>query len=66
MITFIAERIKEAFEKSVQDGQNKYKAYFVNTKIYARYQSGVNTILETDGFEQAIVKAVVAEVEVQA
>ncbi|MBQ0079706.1 MAG: hypothetical protein KBS66_07455 [Eubacterium sp.] len=54
MITFIAERIKEATDKSIEQGKAKYRAYFVNTKIYAKYKSGVDTILETDGYGEVI------------
>lgn len=57
MITFIAERIKEATDKSLEQGQDKYRAYFVKTKIYEKYRAGVETILRTDGYETSIVEA---------
>ena len=40
---------------SVEKGQTKYRAYFVSTKIYARYQDKVNAILQTDGYDACIV-----------
>lgn len=55
MITFIAKRIMEEADKSLQQGQDKYRAYFVNTKLYIKYQEDVNAILRTDGYENAIV-----------
>ncbi len=55
MITFSASRIEEARDKSLEDGQNKYRAYFVRTKIYAKYKAGVDAILYQDGYEECIV-----------
>lgn len=55
MITFIAERIKVDTDKSLTQGQDKYRAYFVKTSIYRKYQEDVNTILQTDGYTDAIV-----------
>lgn len=34
MTTFIARRIIEEAEKSVEAGQKKYRAYFVKTRLY--------------------------------
>lgn len=55
MITFIAQRIEEARDISLEKGVAKYKAYFVNTKIYKRYRADVNALLEQDGYEDCIV-----------
>lgn len=57
MITFIADRIANAADKSLQQGQDKYRAYFVNTALYRKYQNDVNTILRTDGYADTIVEA---------
>lgn len=55
MCTFIAGRIMKARESSIAEGKAKYKAYFVNTKIYEKYRADVETILITDGYEDCIV-----------
>ena len=55
MVTFIASKIMEFADRSVEQGQNKYRAYFVNTKLYTRYKQDVDTILRTDGYEAVIV-----------
>lgn len=56
MITFIAQRIEEARDISLERGIAKYKAYFVNTKIYKRYRADVDAILVQDGYEDCIVE----------
>ena len=55
MITFIAQRIEEARDFSLEKGITKYKAYFVNTRLYKRYRANVNALLEQDGYEDCIV-----------
>lgn len=55
MITFIAGRIMLDADRSTQQGQDKYKAYFVNTPIYHKYQGDVDTILHVDGYSDVIV-----------
>ena len=55
MVTFIATQIIKAADKSEEMGIAKYKAYFVNTKLYARYKDDVDTILRTDGYDTVIV-----------
>lgn len=57
MITFIAGRIMLDVDKSIQQGQDKYKAYFVNTSIYHKYKNEVDTILRADGYADVIVTA---------
>ena len=36
-------------------GQNKYRAYFINTILYAKHQAKVDKKLIADGFEEVIV-----------
>ena len=55
MTTFIASRIMEEADKSIEAGQKKYRAYFVKTRLYKRWKD--NTILKTDGYEDVIVEA---------
>lgn len=58
MVTFIAQKIEEARDISLEKGQAKYRAYFVRKsakKLYGRYQEDVDTILTTDSYEDAIV-----------
>lgn len=55
MSTFIANAIMKQADKSTELGQAKYKAYFVNTSIYSKWQSDVDTILETEGYGECIV-----------
>ena len=57
MVTFMASRIIEEAEKSVEAGQKKYRAYFVKTRLYKRWKDNVDTILKTDGYEDVIVEA---------
>lgn len=60
MVTYIAEKIKDAYDKKgVEGGQDKYRAYFVRKsalKIYGKYKDDVDTILITDGYEECIVE----------
>lgn len=55
MVTFIAERIKEARQVSLESGQSKYRAYFVNTTLYLKYKPDVDAILIQDGYSDCIV-----------
>ncbi len=60
MVTFIAQMIKEAKDTNgTEAGKAKYKVYFgtaVLQKLYGKYQSEVDTILMTDGYEDCTVK----------
>lgn len=59
MVTFIATKIEEAAEISLEKGQAKYRAYFVRKsakRLYGKYQEDVNTILSTDDYADAIVE----------
>ena len=55
MAEFIANRVLEAREKSIENGKDKYRAYFVALKIYARYKTTVDAILVAEGAEDCIV-----------
>lgn len=55
MATFIANMIMKQANISTESGQAKYKAYFVNTQLYAKYQSDVDTVLNDKGYEGCIV-----------
>lgn len=53
MTTFIASRIMEEADRSIEAGQKKYRAYFVKTRLYKRWK---DTILKTDGYDEVIVE----------
>lgn len=55
MSTFIARMIISAREESLTKGQAKYRAYFVNLKIYNRYKADVDAILIAEGCDDCIV-----------
>lgn len=55
MSPFIAQQIMKQANISEEKGQAKYRAYFVNTPIYLKWQAEVDTILETDGYGYCIV-----------
>lgn len=55
MNTFIAGRIILEADKSSKQGQDKYRAYFINTHLYRKYQPDIDTILRTDGYGDVIV-----------
>jgi len=55
MITFIAGRIESSRQISLEEGQAKYKAYFVNTSLYLKYKADVDAILIQDGYGDCIV-----------
>lgn len=55
MKTFIAGRIELAKESSLGEGQAKYKAYFINTSLYAKYKADIDAILVQDGYGDCIV-----------
>ena len=55
MTTFIARMIMNEADKSVTLGQKKYRAYFINTKLYKNWKEDVDIILITDGYENIIV-----------
>ena len=55
MAEFIANRILEARTKGIENGKAKYRAYFVDLKIYARYKAAVDAILVAEDAEDCIV-----------
>lgn len=55
MNTFIARMIMAQADKNLKAGQDKYRAYFVLTKLYEKWRNDVETILITDGYEECIV-----------
>jgi len=55
MAPFIATMIMKAGKVSEASGQARYRAYFINTLIYAGYKADVDTILETEGYGNLIV-----------
>lgn len=57
MVAFIADRIILEANKSLELGQEKYRAYFINTSLYLKYKQDVDTILQTDGYGDVIVSA---------
>lgn len=55
MVEFMADKIMDQAEISLEKGQDKYRAYFVKTKLYKKYREGVDTILTVEGYEECIV-----------
>jgi len=49
--------IKENADVSLEQGQDKYSAYFINTHLYEKYRAGVEVILTRDGYGTVIVMA---------
>ena len=56
MVEFIASRIEEAREISLEAGIAKYKAYFVKTKRYEKFRNDVDGILIIDGYADCIIR----------
>lgn len=55
MSTFIANMIIKAAKTSEEAGRAKYKAYFINTRLYENWRQDTDTILETEGYGNVIV-----------
>ena len=55
MVAFIAKMIIKARQKGLEQGQAKYRAYFIKTRLYADYQLDVNAILVADDCADCIV-----------
>lgn len=55
MGTFIANMIMKQADVSLENGQAKYRAYFVSTGIYAKWQPEVDEILTAKGYADCIV-----------
>ena len=56
MSTFIAQQIMKQADISEEKGKAKYRAYFVKTSLYVKWQEEVNSILEIDGYGYCIVE----------
>ncbi|MBO5198070.1 MAG: hypothetical protein J6B85_06060 [Lachnospiraceae bacterium] len=55
MISFISDSIIRAKELGLESGQAKYRAYFINLRIYAKYKQGVDELLAQSGCGDCIV-----------
>ena len=55
MNIFIAKMIMKKAEKSIELGQEKYRAYFINTSLYLKYKDAVDAILSENGYSECIV-----------
>lgn len=56
MVAFIVRQIENKAKISLEEGQELYRKYFINTKLYAGYKAGVDAQLIEDGYEDVIVK----------
>lgn len=56
MVGFIVRQIENKARISLEDGQELYRKYFINTKLYAGYKADVDAQLKEDGYEDVIVK----------
>ena len=56
MVNFIARQIENKAKISLEEGQELYRKYFINTSLYASYKDGVDAKLKADGYEDVIVK----------
>ena len=50
MVSFIAKMIMQQADKSIEAGQDKYRAYFINTSLYLKYKDSVDAILSENGY----------------
>lgn len=57
MELFIFDRIIAAANISKDEGIEKYKKYFINTHIYARYKEGVDKHLRENNYAYCIVES---------
>jgi len=55
MATFIARMIMTKAENDIEQGKDKYRAYFIKTKLYEKWRDDVEAILITEGYEECIV-----------
>ena len=55
MERFIKTMIESASKTSIEEGQGKYRKYFIYTKIYKKYKEKVDSLLIADGYEEVIV-----------
>lgn len=55
MVNYVTRRIEQQADISLDKGQAKYRAYFVNIKFYEKYREAVEMRLIEDGYEACIV-----------
>lgn len=55
MVAFIASRIIQDGKRSIAEGREKYKAYFIYTRLYESQRAEVDAILRQEGYEGCIV-----------
>lgn len=55
MATFIAKMIRTQADIELEKGQDKYRAYFIKTELYTKWQEDVDAILNEQGYEKCIV-----------
>ena len=55
MADFIKRMIIETSKESVEAGQEKYRKYFIYTKIYKKYKAKVDSELIKEGHKELIV-----------
>ena len=55
MAIFIAKMIRTQADIELKSGQDKYRAYFINTSLYTKWQEDVDAILNEQGYEKCIV-----------
>ena len=56
MDKFIATMIETQADISLEKGQEKYRAYFITTLVYANWKKAVDAKLTADGYANCIVK----------
>lgn len=57
MSPFIARMIMQASDSSIQEGKEKYEAYFVNTRLYEKWRKEVDAILLVEGYGEVVTNA---------
>ena len=55
MALFIAKMIMTQADVYLENGQEKYRAYFIKTTLYTKWQPEVDTILVNQGYADCIV-----------
>lgn len=55
MADFISRMIEKYAGRSLEEGQELYRKYFVRTKLYAAYKENVDARLTGSGLEAVIV-----------
>lgn len=54
MAPFIARMIMKAADESTEAGKEKYRAYFVNLRLYEKYRKDADAILLVEGYEEVV------------